>query len=41
MLGLGATVRGPAIVELPFTTTLLPPEHRVTVDPYMNLVMEL
>jgi N-methylhydantoinase A len=41
MLGVGATVRGPAIVELPFTTTLLPPEHRVTVDPYMNLVMEL
>ncbi|MGN6720000.1 MAG: hydantoinase/oxoprolinase family protein [Candidatus Binatia bacterium] len=41
MLGVGATVRGPAIVELPFTTTLLPPEHRVTVDPYMNLVMEV
>jgi N-methylhydantoinase A len=41
LLGVGATVRGPAIVELPFTTTLVPPEHRVTVDPYMNLVMEL
>ena len=40
-LGAGATVRGPAIVELPFTTTLVPPEHKVTVDRYMNLVMEV
>jgi N-methylhydantoinase A len=40
-LGVGATVRGPAIVELPFTTTLLPPDHKITVDSYMNLVMEL
>src|SRR5882724_1123248 len=40
-LSAGAVVRGPAIIELPFTTTLIPPEHRVTVDPYMNLVMEV
>jgi N-methylhydantoinase A len=40
-LASGATVRGPAIVELPFTTTLVPPEHKVTVDRYMNLVMEV
>jgi N-methylhydantoinase A/oxoprolinase/acetone carboxylase beta subunit len=41
ILGVGTTIRGPAIVELPFTTTLIPPEHKITVDPYMNLVMEL
>ena len=40
-LGVGVSVRGPAIVELPFTTTLVPPEHKVTVDRYMNLVMEV
>jgi N-methylhydantoinase A len=40
-LGVGATVKGPSIIELPFTTTLVPPEHMVTVDPYMNLVMEV
>ena len=40
-LVVGAAIRGPAIVELPFTTTLLPPDHKITVDPYMNLVMEL
>jgi N-methylhydantoinase A len=40
-LGVGATVRGPAIIELPFTTVLVPPAHKVTVDPYMNLVMEV
>jgi N-methylhydantoinase A len=37
----GAVVKGPAIIELPFTTTLVPPEHKVTVDPYMNLVMQV
>ncbi|HEX7231124.1 MAG TPA: hydantoinase/oxoprolinase family protein [Candidatus Binatia bacterium] len=41
LLGVGTTIRGPAIVELPFTTTLIPPEHKITVDPYLNLVMEL
>jgi N-methylhydantoinase A len=40
-LAAGATVRGPAVIELPFTTTLIPPDHRVAVDPYMNLVMEV
>jgi N-methylhydantoinase A len=40
-LGPGAALKGPAVIELPFTTTLVPPEHKITVDPYMNLVMEL
>jgi len=40
-LGVGAVVKGPAVIELPFTTTLVPPDHKVTVDPYMNLVMEV
>ncbi|HSK29077.1 MAG TPA: hydantoinase/oxoprolinase family protein, partial [Candidatus Limnocylindria bacterium] len=40
-LGDGAVVRGPAIIELPFTTTLVPPEHKVTADRYMNLIMEV
>ncbi len=40
-LTVSSVVRGPAIVELPFTTTLIPPEHKVSVDPYMNLVMEV
>jgi N-methylhydantoinase A len=38
-LGAGTMLRGPAIIELPFTTALVPPEHNVTVDRYMNLVM--
>ena len=40
-LWVGAVVKGPAVVELPFTTTLVPPGNRVTVDPYLNLVMEI
>jgi len=40
-LGVGAVVKGPAVIELPFTTTLVPPDHKVTVDPYMNLIMEI
>ena len=40
-LPVGAVVKGPAVIELPFTTTLVPPDHKVTVDPYMNLVLEL
>jgi N-methylhydantoinase A len=40
-LGVGAVVRGPAVVELPFTTTLVPPGFKVGVDPYLNLVMEI
>ena len=40
-LGVGALVKGPAVIELPFTTTLVPPDHKVTVDPFMNLVMQV
>ena len=40
-LGVGSVVRGPAVIELPFTTTLVSPDNRVTVDPYLNLVMEI
>ena len=40
-LGVGAVVKGPAVIELPFTTTLVPPDHKVTVDPFMNLVMQV
>ena len=40
-LGSGAVVKGPAVIELPFTTTLVPPDHKVTVDPFMNLVMQV
>ena len=40
-LGFGAVVKGPAVIELPFTTTLVPPDHKVTVDPFMNLVMQV
>jgi N-methylhydantoinase A len=40
-LGAGAVVKGPAVIELPFTTTLVPPDHKVTVDPFMNLVMQV
>jgi N-methylhydantoinase A len=40
-LGVGITVKGPAVIELPFTTTLVPPDHKVTVDPYMNLIMQV
>ena len=31
----------PAIIELPFTTTLVTPGSQVTVDEYRNLVMEV
>ncbi|MEK7333921.1 MAG: hydantoinase/oxoprolinase family protein, partial [Candidatus Binatota bacterium] len=40
LLGAGARVRGPAVIELPFTTTLVPPGFQVTIDDYLNLVME-
>ena len=40
-LGVGAVVKGPAVIELPFTTTLVPPDHKVAVDPFMNLVMQV
>lgn len=41
LLGRGARVKGPAVVELPFTTTLVPPDFQITVDDYANLVMEV
>ena len=41
LLGAGARVRGPAVIELPFTTTLVPPGFQVTIDNYLNLVMEV
>jgi len=40
-LGAGARIKGPAVIELPFTTTLVPPGFKVTIDDYRNLVMEL
>ena len=40
-LGAGATIKGPAVIELPFTTTLVLPGFQVTVDEYLNLVMEI
>jgi N-methylhydantoinase A len=40
-LAVGAVIKGPAVIELPFTTTLIPPKHKVSVDAYMNLVMEV
>ena len=40
-LWVGAVIKGPAVIELPFTTTLVPPGNRVTVDPHLNLVMEI
>jgi N-methylhydantoinase A len=40
-LGVGTVLKGPAVIELPFTTTLVPPDCKVSVDPYRNLVMEV
>ena len=41
LLAAGARVKGPAVIELPFTTTLVPPGFQVTIDDYLNLVMEI
>ena len=41
LLSAGSEIAGPAILELPFTTIPVPPEARVTVDEYLNLVMEI
>ncbi|MFQ5903835.1 MAG: hydantoinase/oxoprolinase family protein [Candidatus Binatia bacterium] len=41
LMGAGAVVKGPAVIELPFTTTLVPPGFQVTIDKYLNLVMEI
>jgi N-methylhydantoinase A len=40
-LSVGGRIKGPAVIELPFTTTLVPPDHKITIDPYMNLIMEV
>jgi N-methylhydantoinase A len=39
-LGAGAVVTGPAIVEQPDTTTVVPPGHRARVDRVGNLVIQ-
>jgi N-methylhydantoinase A len=39
-LGRGMRLEGPAIVESPFTTIVLPPGSRAELDPYLNLVIE-
>jgi N-methylhydantoinase A len=39
-LGAGAVVRGPAIVEQPDTTTVVPPGHHARVDRIGNLVIQ-
>jgi N-methylhydantoinase A len=41
LLGAGARIKGPAVIELPFTTTLVPPGFQVAVDDYLNLVMNV
>ena len=40
-LGAGNEIAGPAVIELPFTTTLVPPGTRVIIDDYLNLLMEI
>lgn len=40
LLGAGATITGPAVVEEPASSTLLFPGQRLTVDPYGNLIIE-
>jgi len=40
-LGANSKIAGPAIIELPFTTTLVQPGSRVIIDEYLNLVMEV
>lgn len=36
----GHVVRGPAIIEAPTTTMVVPPEHLATVDPFQNVIIE-
>jgi N-methylhydantoinase A len=40
-LGAGNRIEGPAIVEQMDATTFLPPGAAATVDPYLNLIVEL
>lgn len=39
-LGPGSRIDGPAIVESPFTTVVIPPGASLTVDAYRNLVIQ-
>jgi N-methylhydantoinase A len=39
-LGPGQVVEGPAIIGEYSSTTLVPPNSRCVVDPYLNLVIE-
>ena len=40
MLGCGNIIEGPAIIEAENTTTVLPPGTSISVDKYLNLVIE-
>jgi N-methylhydantoinase A len=40
-LGQGQSIKGPVIIEQMDTTTIVPPEFKVTVDDWRNLVLEL
>jgi len=40
MLGMGDVVAGPAVVEEPDSTTIVPPGYRVSVGEYLQLVIE-
>jgi N-methylhydantoinase A len=39
LLGPGAKLHGPAIVETPITTVVVPPTHLARVDGYLNIVL--
>lgn len=41
ILPVGATFEGPAIIEQPDTTTVMPPKTRCRVDNYGNLVIKV
>ena len=38
-LDAGNVVNGPAIIETPFTTVVVPPAHKAEVDEYLNIVL--
>jgi N-methylhydantoinase A len=38
-LAAGNVVSGPAIIETPFTTVVVPETHRADVDEYLNIVL--
>jgi N-methylhydantoinase A len=39
-LGPGCTLEGPALVQGPDTTVVVPPSHRLTIDPHRNAVLQ-